>query len=328
MKEKQRSDSFKRQDFAHRKTSYNDFMTPKEKEFVAFLFDRINRKKERVSPDFYTQDRVALPELKKKEAIEEEAVFEGVLGKAIRKSTKKSIVAQNTSENNGIFIKKLIARGKIEEVYDLLNRKEMFIGEEEHAEDNTDEVLSRIKEIGEDLFNTEKGVQLLDRVLFLENDKEKYSKTVVSILMNRIRYIYYTPELCDFVSKLIPVLKESIEVLKSIKPNKLADMFLTNTAGVLIGHIVLLIFKKEDPALFSDVCTEIPKILTDACIKRAFTKIPHPLLWRLLSVSSKKMPSPEISQLKKRLEAQIAEGLKSRSSVVIENIRIFTKRCP
>lgn len=326
MKEKHRSTALKKEEFAYRKVSYNEFMTSKEKDFVAFLFERANKKKDRTSPDFYTQERVQMPELRKKERTPEEILFEGVLGMAIRKSTKKSLATSQNKESSGIYIKKLMARSKIEEVYDLINRKEMFI-EETQAKDATEEIFAKIKEIGEDLFNLEKGIHLLDRLLFHEEQKKEYAKLVVSILMGRMRYIYYTQEMCDLISKLIPVLKESLDVIRPIGPEKLADVFVSNTAGVVIGHILMVIFKKEDPDLFLGMCAQMPKVFTETSIARLFAKIPHAILWRLLAVSSRKMPSPGINELKKRLTSQIESGLKSRSSSVIENIRTFLKRC-
>lgn len=326
MREKERRTALKKDEFAYKRVSYNEFMTEKEKDFIAFLFERINRKKDRASPDFYTQERVSMPDLRKKEPVEQD-LFEGVLGMAIRKSTKRSTPAGHSKEEGGIYIKKLIARSRIEEVYDILNKKEMFI-EEVDTKDTTEEIEGKIKEIGEDLFNIEKGNHLLSKLLFHSENGRMYYKSVVSILLSRMRYISYTPEMCDLITSLVPVIKESVDEIRQYKPEKLADIFVCNTAGVLIGHIIMVILKKEDPNLFGSVSGQIPKVFTQAVISRAFMKIPHALLWRLLALSARKIPGPEIGELKKRLETQIESGLRSRSSSVIENIRTFLKRCP
>lgn len=329
MKEREQRRLPKKRESENRPTSYDNFMTQKEKDFVAFLFARTNKKKERASPDFYTQERVPMPELRKKEGAEEDVLFEGVLGMAIRKSTKKSILATEKSENSGIFIKRLISRAKIEEVYDIINRKELFLeNEKEEKSKDLDLTLQKIKEIGEYLFNMDKGLSLLDRLLFIEPEKSRneYGRTIVSILVSRIRYISYTPEFCESMGKVIPYLKTFI-MLFYLSPEVLADMFVSNAAGALIGHLVLVLLKKENPQLFADVCAVLPGLLTDGLIKRMFLKIPSALIWKLLAVASKKMAVPDLLQLKARLSTQISAGLNSRSPSVIENIRTFIRRC-
>ncbi|KAI5166015.1 hypothetical protein NEIRO03_0651 [Nematocida sp. AWRm78] len=339
MKGKLRHNGIRREDSAHRKISYDNFMTQKEKDFVAFLFERTLKKKERVCPDFYTKERVPRPEIRKKEASEEERLFEGVLGMAIRKSTKKTITTKDEGENSQVFIKKLISRGKIEEIYDILNISELFIDEPASTDDkdadsigtnkvDTEAIIEKLKEIGEDLFNMDKGIELVDKLLFTRPEERKqYSSTIISILIDRIRYIYYTSDLCDYVSKLVPIIKETLPSL-TLKPEVLASLFISNTTGILIGHILLVMFKKENPDLFFGICKLIPGLLTPGCISRMFLKIPHPLIWRFLAVCSKKMPFSELVDLRKRLDSYIIAGLKKKSPVLVDNIRIFLKRCP
>ncbi|KAH9386179.1 uncharacterized protein NEMAJ01_1075 [Nematocida major] len=325
MRRNHRSES-QRRDHSGRRASYNGFMTQKEKDFVASFFERNNKRKERTFPDFYTQERVPQPEHRRKEA-EEDSLFEGVLGMAIRRSHKSLTLTSDKTDSAGVFIKKLISRGKIEEIYDILNEGEIFTSEAPEAP-STAPVLEKIKEIGEDLFNMEKGLALVDRLLFhAGTSNREYTRAVLSVLVSRVRYIYYTPELGECISKLVPVLKEESDILK-ISPAFLGEASVANTAGVFIGHIALLIFKKDSPDLFRSVCSHIAKALTDTAISRLFQKTPASMVWRLLSVASRKMEQPELAALKKRLSVQIAAGLNSRSPTLIENIRAFTKRCP
>ncbi|KAI5147705.1 hypothetical protein NEAUS05_0994 [Nematocida ausubeli] len=338
MKGKQRNTPFRRESPPSKNACYDNFMTQKEKDFVASLFERTIRKKERVCPDFYTQERVPRPDWRKKESSEEESLFEGVLGMAIRKSTKKSVTAKDKNESSRILIKKLISRGKIEEIYDMLNFSEIFIDAPEKEEGashdsadpnstNVKAIAEKLKEIGEDLFNMEKGMELINRLLFTDTgEKKAYFSTILSIIVDRIKYIYYTPELGDYISKLVPVIKEPLSSLE-LTPHALAGLFLTNTVGILMGHMLLASFRKDHPELFNSVCKVLPEALNAGCISRIFLKVPHPLVWRFLAVSSRKMPTSELLSLRKRLDAYITADLNKRSPAMIENIRTFLKRC-
>ncbi|KAI5188642.1 hypothetical protein NECID01_0255 [Nematocida sp. AWRm77] len=312
----------------HSKASYNNFMTEKEKDFVAFLFERANKKKERTSPDFYTKPHVSIPEHKKKEAIEKK-VFEGILGKATRKSTKK-IDTENNEEKSFIIKKRILSRSKIEDIHNVLNKHEMFI-EKSDARDSTDkedtaEVCTKLKEIGEDLFNTDKGLDIVRKLLALK--KPEYEKSTVNVLIDRIKYVTASLDFCRFLSELLPVLTKHISKHRlGASPEVLADNFTTNASGVIVGNVVLAIYRKENPSMFSTVSVAMYKMLDETRLKRLFSKVSHDLIWTLFSAVVKGTSPAEAKAFKKKLEPKITADLNSKSAKVVENVRLFMKKC-
>ncbi|OAG29422.1 hypothetical protein NEDG_00555 [Nematocida displodere] len=306
---------------------HSNFMTQKEKDFVSFLFCRLNKKKERLAPDFYTNTILPAPSSERKRpGAPEQPLFEGILGKATRKSTKKLAVDKSPQPKPFILKKRIISRTNIEKVYDLLNKKGLFTDAPAFSNEEQSEVVALLKETGEDLFNLDKGIVLLRRLLEGKDTARHFSPAIVSVLVERVRYIVSTAEFCKFTSEMIPFISSNLPLIKT-DPDKLSEALLGNTAGVLIGHILLLVFKREDPEYFSTVSRVVATKLDDAKIKRLFQKTPPHIVWRLLATAVKALAQPEALALKKKLQPEIDQGLKNRSPGIIESIRVFSRKC-
>lgn len=312
----------------YNRDAYQNFMTEKEKDFVAFLFERANRKQERVSPDFYTQRQVALPEQKQKEA-GEKRVFEGVLGKATRKSTKK-IDPESRKAKPFIIKKKILSRTNIEQIYNVLNKQAIFVetdGGGLPAED-LEEICARLKEIGEDLFSTDKGIAMVRQLLAAPGqERTAYEPVIVGILLERSKYILPSSEFCQLLSEMIPAITRYLSQADT-DPAVLADRFISNASGVLIGQVVLLVLQKERPAQGKQVGAAIYQLLLQGRRQWLFSKVAHHLVWALLSLVVKEINPEQAGHLIKSLDHEIKKGMQDRKGPTSKNIHLCLKNCP
>jgi len=355
-----------------RPPGHDKFMTQKEKDFVSFLFERALKKKEKRCPNFYMcGNKFELPEdIKSEQKKEEERdgrngrdsrdLSDGRDGRNRRDASGRKNEKQGFGDSSGIItkrpaqcisggaeegkqvqiVKKRIAsRNRIEEIYGILVKERIYEkqgGENARSEhETTEEIVCKLKEIGEDLFNMEKGLALVKRLVFEDTREEglaagekrrkEVEKAVCTALVQKIRYIGLCPELCLFISSALPLITKNIDIMR-IDPCALAGMFLHNGAGAVVGNIALLVFKKQDEAFYREVCARVSSMLVKEKIQRAFSKIPHHLLWKLLSVVVQGVPPEEAALLRARLAEKAEEGLKGRSVVVVESVRVFLKR--
>ncbi|KAI5180360.1 hypothetical protein NEOKW01_0664 [Nematocida sp. AWRm80] len=311
-----------------RRGGYTEFMTEKEKEFVAHLFERNNKRKEKSCPNFYLEQSIEAPETKRKETqTKEEPLFKDVLGVALRKSVKKLPSDQSQIENPFMIKRSITSRMKIEEIYDILNKKTIYKDQtEELSEQEKNDISQRLKEIGEDLFNIDKGLVLL-KTLQRTKETQVFISEVVVLLVDRVRYIKATTQFCNYLTEILVEIEKNISKIES-NPSTLTDLFITSTSGVIVGHLILILLRKHNNQLFQQVSHQMAKTLSQTIkVSRLFSIAPPVYTWKLLSVASKGMSSSEANRLKDLLEPQITNAMNSRIVPVVEGVRAFLKRC-
>ncbi|KAI5171335.1 hypothetical protein NEFER03_0694 [Nematocida sp. LUAm3] len=305
-----------------KKEAFNNFMTQKEKDFVSFLFEKLAIKKERSSPNFYENESVPHPDTKRKDKEEKEKLFDGVLGSAVRKSVKKTISPEKT-EKPFLLKKKIFSQCKIEEIHDLINRDSIFSNDPLSNEQETEQkVILILMEIKEGLFNIEKGIFLIKKLI---SEKPKiYGRPISEILIDRMKYITATNDFCNFICEMIPILEENQNPLKRSE-KELSDSFLTNTTGLLVGHIMLLLYKQEDKEYFVKLSQSISNSLTETKIKRIFHTVAPHLIWHLLTIVTKALSPAQNADLKKRLDKEISSALNNPSPSLSAIVKKFIK---
>lgn len=311
MQERRGQNLFKREE--RTKAAYNNFMTKREKEFVAHLFAKAIQKKEKASPNFYMYDSIPAPEEKGIEKMQMERE------RKHRKEQKK---------NTHLLKKKVFLRGVIEDIYRIIDMRNLFSDREGFTEEEECiQVIKKMEEIKEGLFTIDKGISLVRNLISNTERVKLYGVPILSILLRRMQYISATNNFCKLLGDMIFVLEQNKRLLLD-NSEQLPDIFIENTAGVAFGYIVLLLLRKENLTVFQFLCNSIAQKLTKTQIERAFFSVSAPLLWKMLSVAARGMSITEGKALRKRLAQKISAGLASKSPALVETIHVFQKRCP
>lgn len=328
--------------------SFDNFMTEKEKSFVSFLFAKGIKKKVKQCPEFYLQglDRPAGPAGKTEEDLARELdverevsrpaedrpapprIFEGVLGRASRKSTKslRPIIRGDARAQAGME-RGIMGRSKVEEIYDIVNREEACrmrgAPYDTASEARREQIVEGLKEAGEGLFAKKKGYPLMSKLLEEDSPGGAYAHTIFELMMEHSPRISASVQFKSFLALLIPRVKAYRVDPGMAQEEDFCERLCSNMASLLVGSVLLKLAHEQGAGA-------LPRGLYQALgsaagLGRLFTFGPAHHVWQFLALLSVGLGKGEKRELAGRLKPEMSATLQKNNKQAVAALKMFAK---